>query len=85
MCDKAVSENGGTLKSVLDYYKNQQLCDKAVDNYPHALPFVPEYYKLQKKCVIKPLILTLLQYNLLMNAIRLNKYVMKQFIDVFCN
>ena len=29
MCDKAILENGGTLKSVPDCYKNQQLCDKA--------------------------------------------------------
>ena len=36
MCDKAVLENGGTLKSVPECKKNQQLRDKAVHNYPHA-------------------------------------------------
>ena len=60
MCDKAILENGGTLKSVPDGYKNQEMCNKAVDNYPHALEFVPECYK-TKKFVIKLLILIFLQ------------------------
>ena len=44
MCDKAVLENGGTLKYFPDCYKNQEMCNKAVDNYPHELPseFLPE-------------------------------------------
>ena len=42
MYDKAILENGGTLKSVPDCYKNQETYNKAVDNYPHALEFVPE-------------------------------------------
>ena len=37
MCDKAILENGGTLKSVADCYKNQETCNKAVDNYSIAL------------------------------------------------
>ena len=37
MCDKAILGNGGTLKSVSDSYKNQEMYNKAVDNYPHAL------------------------------------------------
>ena len=45
-----ILENGGTLKSVLDCYKNHNMCNKAVDNYPHALEFVPECYKTQKVC-----------------------------------
>ena len=60
MCDKAILENGGTLESVSDCYKNQKMCNKVVDNYYHALEFVLEYYK-SKKCVIKLLILFLLQ------------------------
>ena len=48
MCDKAILENGGTLKSVRHCCKNQEMCNKAVDNYPHALEFVPECYKTQK-------------------------------------
>ena len=40
-------ENGGTLKSVPDCYKNQEMCNKAIDHYPHALVFVPEYYNTQ--------------------------------------
>ena len=42
MCGKAIVENGGTLKSVLDCYKNQEMCNKAIDNCSHALEFVPE-------------------------------------------
>lgn len=38
MCDKDVLKSCGTLNSVPDCYKNQQICDKAVDN--HALKFV---------------------------------------------
>ena len=40
MYDKAIVENGGTLKFVPDCCKNQEMCNKAVDNYPHALEFV---------------------------------------------
>ena len=47
MCDKAILENDGTLKSVPDCFENQQICDKAVDNYPHTLVFVPECYKIE--------------------------------------
>ena len=41
MCDKSILENSGTLKSVPDCCKNQEMCSKSVDNYPHALEFVP--------------------------------------------
>ena len=50
MCDNAITENGGTLKSVPDCYKNQEMCNKTDENYPHALEFVPEYYKAQNMC-----------------------------------
>ena len=60
MCDKASLENGGTLKSVSDCYKNKKMCDKVVDNYSNALKFVLECHK-TKKCVIQLLILILLQ------------------------
>ena len=50
MCDKAILENSGTLKSVPHGCKNQEMCNKAVDNYSHALEFVPECYKTQKMC-----------------------------------
>ena len=66
MCDKATLKNSGTLKSVPDCYKNQQMCNKAVDNYLHSLKFVPECYKTQKWCIF-------LQANLFLNAIRLKK------------
>ena len=48
MSDKATLENGETLKSVPDCYKNQEICNNVVDNYPHALEFVHECYKTQK-------------------------------------
>ena len=47
MCDKAILENGGTLKSIPYCYKNQEMCNKAVENYPHALEFSPECYMSQ--------------------------------------
>ena len=59
MCDKAILENSGMLKSVPDCYKNQEMCNKAVDIYPYALEFVLECDKSQKEC-IKLLILILL-------------------------
>ena len=40
--DKAILENGRTLKSVPDCYKNQEMRNKAVDNYPHWLKFALE-------------------------------------------
>ena len=40
MCNKAILENGGRLKSLPDHYKNQKMYNKAVDSYSHALEFV---------------------------------------------
>ena len=50
MCDKAILENGRTLKSVPDSCKNKKNSNKAGDNYLHALEFVPDCYKIQEKC-----------------------------------
>ena len=50
MCDKAILENGGTLNSVPDCYKNQEMCNTIADNYPHALEFVSECYMTHKIC-----------------------------------
>ena len=69
MCGKGVQENSGRLESAPDCCENQQICDKVVNNFNHALKFVPNWYKTQN-CVIKQLILILLQYNLLLNAMR---------------
>ena len=44
MCDKAILQNGGTLKFVPNY----KMCNKAVDNYSHELELVSERYKTQK-------------------------------------
>ena len=60
MCDKAVLENGGRLKSVPDCCKNHEMCNKAVDNYRYALEFVSERCR-TKNCVIKLSIHILLQ------------------------
>ena len=81
MCDKAILQNVGILESVPGPYKNQQMCDKAIDNYPHALKFVLGCYMTQK-CVIKLSMLIFLQYNLFLNALRLNKRVIKLLIDI---
>ena len=40
MCDKAILENDGTLKSVPNCYINQEMCNKAADSNPHAVEFV---------------------------------------------
>ena len=48
--DKAILENGRTLKSLPDCYKNQEMCNKAVDNYAHTLEFVPQCYETLKMC-----------------------------------
>ena len=50
MCDKRILENCGTLKSVPDCYKSQEMRNEAVDNYPHALELVPECYRTKKMC-----------------------------------
>ena len=52
MCHKAISLNGGILKSVSD---GKMCSNKAVDNYPHALQFAPECLRL-KKSVLKLLV-----------------------------
>ena len=50
MCDKAILENGRTLKSVPDSCKNKKISNKAGDNCFHALEFVSDCYKSQEKC-----------------------------------
>ena len=50
MPDRLNLESGGTLKSVLHYYKNQKMCNESVHNYLHILEFVPECYNAQKRC-----------------------------------
>ena len=50
MSVKAILKNGGTLKSLSDCDKNQEMCNKVVDNYPHALKFAPKCFMTQKMC-----------------------------------
>ena len=83
MCNKVILVNGGTLKSVLDFYKNKKMCNKAIDNYAHSL--VPNCHKTQKMCD-EVSTLTMLQYNLYLNAITLKKYVSKlSFFILLCS
>ena len=50
MCDKAIQENSGTLKSLPDCYKTQKICDEAVDTYPSTIKFVPKCFMTQEIC-----------------------------------
>ena len=45
LCNKAILKDGGTLESVPNQYKTQEMRNKAVGNYVHALKFVPDPYK----------------------------------------
>ena len=47
---KTILKNAGTLKSVSDCYKNQEMCNKVVNTYSFTIQFVPECYKTQKIC-----------------------------------
>ena len=51
MCDKTILENGETLKSVPDYFKNKKTCNKAANTFPSAIQFFPECYETQEICV----------------------------------
>ena len=42
MCNRAITKNVGTLKSIPNCYKTKEMCNKAVDNYAHTLQFVPD-------------------------------------------
>ena len=50
MCDKAILENGGTLKSVSNYYKNQERCNKAVGNYRMRQNLFLNAIRVKKMC-----------------------------------
>ena len=45
MCNKAILENDGTLKSVSDCYRRHKTLNKGIDNYPHAFKVVPDCYQ----------------------------------------
>ena len=49
-CEKAIIENGGTLNSFPDCYKNQEKSNETVDNYPHVLEFVSDCLMTQETC-----------------------------------
>ena len=52
MCDKAIMENGGALKSASDCCKNQEICIRTFDNSHHALEFVTECYKIYNAIIL---------------------------------
>ena len=51
MCNRAILKNGGTLETVPNRYKTQEMCNKAVDNYPSTIKYVPDWYKTQEMCI----------------------------------
>ena len=59
MYDKAIIKSGGTLESVPEFYKNQNICSKAVDTLKRSTQFKSHVLNLSlnairfKKCVIK--------------------------------
>ena len=87
VCDKAILEIV-EHQSLFLTATNQQIGDNAVDNYSNVLESVPEWYNTQIKCVIKLLILLLLELNMFLIDLRLKKYVIKPLINVplwFCS
>ena len=84
MCDKAILENGGALKSAPDCNRNQEICNKAVDNYPHALEFVPECFMTQEMCD-KAVYRCFLYFILFPIGIKLKKYVTELFLKILFN
>ena len=52
ICDKAIMENGGALKSVSNCCKNQEICIRTFDNYHHGLEFVTECYKIYNAIIL---------------------------------
>ena len=83
MCYKAFLENGGTLQSVPNFYKNKEMCNEEVDNYSHTLEFVPECYKTQKTSE-KSVSTYPSTIKFVPECIMTQKKVIKQLIDVFC-
>ena len=74
MRDKVILEIGGTLKSVPDCYKDQEMC-KAVDTNPWTIQFVPEYYKTEAMCYKAVHIYVFLYLILFLINIKLKEYV----------
>ena len=57
------------FESATNQYKTQEMRDISLDRYAHVLEFVPDLYMTQK-CVIKLLVIILLQCNLFLNVKR---------------
>ena len=50
MCDQSILENGGTLESILDCYKNQEMRNKAFNRCFFVFNSIPVQYKTEEKC-----------------------------------
>ena len=47
MCERALGKNSGSLESVPDHLKTQQMCNSAVSEDPYYLQFVPDWFVTQ--------------------------------------
>ena len=84
MCKHVVKKLPDLLRYVTDQYQSQQLCDKSILENDGTLKSVPDCCKSQELCsVIMLLIIILMHQDLLLNAIRLKKCVIKQVTDAF--
>ena len=79
MCEKAISENDETLKSVHGCYKNPKMYNRDDNNYAHGIVFALDCYKTQKICY-KAVNTSPSAIQLLLNARRLKKCVLKLLI-----
>ena len=80
MSMKAVNNYPSTIKYVLDRYKTQEMCITAANTCSVVFDSVSDARP--TKCVIKLLIITLLQQNMFLIDIRLNKCVIKLLIII---
>ena len=83
-----IIENHGTLKSVPDSSKNQEMCNEAVDTYYSIIKFVPECFMTQEY-VINQLTDDFLYFILFLINKKLKKYVIELllkilFLMVYC-
>ena len=76
-----IIENHGTLKSVPDSSKNQEMCNEAVDTYYSVIKFVPECFMTQEY-VINHLIDDFLYFILFLINKKLKKYVTELLLKI---
>ena len=79
MCKHAVKKLPFLVRYAPDQYRTQQMCDKAILENGAILKDVPDFYGNQEICN-KQLVITLMHYNLFLDAIRLKKCVINLLI-----